>query len=535
MHKRKRSLVVLSVFSLLLVTVSPVAGSSPSNELSFNEREISEEYGDILRIPVDISDTATLKIRSVDDSTIRILNVVDGNEDGKVTILLNTYEFAEERNEKSVTTEAKADSVTVLSGPEPETGQFTAGKYSMVLSSESSQVSTTLELTEPYLHGASAYRAANSSATSLAPANSSNGQTVTAPGMNSVATGDVPIVHLQSGGIYGAIQQPPGKNLARAVDSTPNAETTHRIIHTFSENRTVSGLQVRYDTNAGPADITDLSIADIRTFGVDTDQDGIIESTLDSDIKQIKTSSSGVLTLVFRSDVQFRPSETILLEYAVRNPSVSGDNSVQLTSMAGENIDRGKIVYGPTGQGNLGNGISMDIEMSTGDQIDLPLEAVNITQPSSSDSPEFHFSNDLSKNTTYTLTIRATEEQWGDLEQQQISTSFSAVAPSAIPVVELTDNHSIAYLSGDTNLAPGNTLTVQFNATSESRSVSYIKTCSATVSEDGSFQCDLNSQVHLISEWDISNISYQITIRTGDSVIFESSSARGSHTRVLTP
>ncbi|WP_225334636.1 DUF7282 domain-containing protein [Halomicrobium urmianum] len=72
---------------------------------------VTEEVGDVARIPVELSNTdeATLVIGSEDQNYIANVHVEDGDDDGEVTVLFNSYAAGADQSDQYNIVEAEAD------------------------------------------------------------------------------------------------------------------------------------------------------------------------------------------------------------------------------------------------------------------------------------------------------------------------------------------------------------------------------------------------------------------------------------------
>lgn len=211
-------LVALAVLVGAVVFLPPVVAQDTGNASGeqatarFNQSTVTEERGDIAAMEVTLSGTTTAQVtvgsRAVNYETN--VTVRDGNDDGQVTLLMNTFTAGTTGSESSVYTTANdADSVT---GTNRTTGTLRApletSSYNLSAVVEGRETDTaTLRLTE---------RASDDLVTWTAPAasfdNVTNASEVAAAveggritTTDSVAAGDVLVLQFKLSGIYGAL------------------------------------------------------------------------------------------------------------------------------------------------------------------------------------------------------------------------------------------------------------------------------------------------------------------------------------------
>ena len=200
------------------VALLPMAGAQDTGNTGgadptarFNQSVVTEQRGDIAAIGVNLSGTesATVTVGSEAVNYRTNVTVSDGNDDGRVTLLMNTFTAGMDESESAVYTAAADDDVTETNRT---TGQLRAplevSSYNLSVVVDGRQTDTaTLRLTP---------RASGELVTWTAPATSFDNVT-NASGVaraveggritttDTVAVGDVLVLQFKLSGIYGAL------------------------------------------------------------------------------------------------------------------------------------------------------------------------------------------------------------------------------------------------------------------------------------------------------------------------------------------
>jgi hypothetical protein len=131
----------LGSFALAItLLLAPVAGAVPataSSTATFADERITEQRGDITTVPVTLSgtDRATVEIEAVDGGYAATVELVDGDEDGRVDLQFNTYLAGQSGDGGPFETESDGDNLTIRDETTTK-GLLATGEYELTVRTE---------------------------------------------------------------------------------------------------------------------------------------------------------------------------------------------------------------------------------------------------------------------------------------------------------------------------------------------------------------------------------------------------------------
>lgn len=373
----RRAVVGLVVGSLLLTSGVEGGGAAAQSAdgLTFADASTTEPRGDVARLSVRIgnSDRVALMVRAPDGGYDTRIRATDADGDGRVTVLLNTFQAGRTADESVAYAVGTGDRLTSVRRRTNRLDEpLPAGRYNLVAVAGSDSTSATL-VVEPNRVGAAT--------TATVPRDRLDGDAAGVPGTERfetgrVAVGDHAIVAINASGLGGVLAStpPPGRNLVYPTDSTPGATTTHTV--RIEATRTVEPgtIAVEYDAGA-PRRLDHLDAGRIRRLGIDSDGDGVVETDLRSAVTAVE-SAEQALRIDLSTDTTLAANETLLVQYRATNPAEAG--SYEVHAAVGGTVEHdGTVVYGVAGRGTLGYGFDLGLTAAGNRTVVDPLAAVN--------------------------------------------------------------------------------------------------------------------------------------------------------------
>jgi hypothetical protein len=373
MKRGTRWLAVLVICGLLFASASGGVVTAQPAALQFDNAVTTDQRGDVVDVPIRVGDRGyvALSVRAPDGTYDARVRVVDADDDGRVTVVLDTFSAGWATDEATAYAAGAGDRVTDvdrrtrrLDGPIP------AGRYNLVVASGGESTAASLVL-EPGRVG--------NATTATVPADRVGGAVAT-PRFETgrVAVGDGAVVAFDVSGIGGVLAStpPPGENLVYPVDSTPGATTTHVVGVDADRRVTFETVTVRYADGGAPRTLDRLDADRLRALGVDRDGDGIVEADLRSAVERVERSDR-TLTVHLDTEATVDAGETLLVSYRATNPDEAGTYAVDASLDDGIAAD-GRVVYGLAGRGTLGYGLDLRFTAAAETVVD-PLAVVNYT------------------------------------------------------------------------------------------------------------------------------------------------------------
>lgn len=378
--RTRRVLGIIVVGGLLLAAAGSGVGAAENAEgLRFADATTTEQRGDVADVSMGVGDRryVALSVRSPDGTYDTRVRIVDADDDGRVTVALDTFSAGWATDERAAYAAPAGDRITDvnrrtrrLDEPLPE------GRYNLVVASGSESTSASLVL-EPGTVGDAT--AATIPADRLAGADA----VPAAPRFETdrVAVGDGAVVAFDVGGVGGLLASttPPGANLVYPTDSTAGATTTHTVDITADRRVAPETITVRYADGGAPRLLGRFDPARIRALGVDIDGDGIVETDLRPAVERVEVGESArTVTVHLDTDETVDDGETLLVAYRATNPSEPGTYGVH-ASLGDDVTADGHVVYGLAGRGTLGYGVDLQFMADGSETVVDPLAAVNYT------------------------------------------------------------------------------------------------------------------------------------------------------------
>jgi surface glycoprotein (TIGR04207 family) len=124
-----------------------------------------------------------------------------------------------------------------------------------------------------------------------------------------------------------------------ATPSAANAAATHVVtgeVESDDDSSSLSNIEVDYSVGSNPTDVSDVGQADIKRVGIDSDNDGTIETSVKDDLSSVSASNNGeTLEVGFGGSYSLSQGEDVILSYDdVTNPA-QGSYSVDVAINTG--------------------------------------------------------------------------------------------------------------------------------------------------------------------------------------------------------
>lgn len=367
--------VVVCVLLVTSVIGTGVVAAQGDTGIRFAEMVTTEERGDVADVTLRLGEKrrAALSVRAPDGTYDTRVGVVDADEDGRVTVSINTFRAGWASDPTTAYAVGAGDRIIGvnrrterLDEPLPE------GRYNLVVSAGDESTAANLVLRPGTIGDAR---------TATVPADGAGSVTETRLfETGRVAVGDYAVVAVNASGVGGGLSSsPPGENLVFPSDSTVETSTTHAVEVPTDRTVTPSTITVRYDEAGAPSRLDDFDADRIRHLGVDGDGDGIVDVDLRQAVVDVQATDRSV-TLRLDTDTTVDPGETLRLAYAARNPEETGRFGVQaaVADGSGAPVDvDGGVVYGPAGRGTLGYGVDLRFTAEGEESVVDPLAAID--------------------------------------------------------------------------------------------------------------------------------------------------------------
>jgi len=122
-------------------------------------------------------------------------------------------------------------------------------------------------------------------------------------------------------------------SIAISTDSADAGNATHTVSVEVDGSDTVAGKavnEVLIDYDAAAVKFSDVSAADLRRVGIDTDDDGAVDVNLTSDVTDVSTTGSS-LTVAVDSDSDLSVGDSLVVEYGDVDNGDAGTHDVKTT------------------------------------------------------------------------------------------------------------------------------------------------------------------------------------------------------------
>ncbi|SEO54094.1 hypothetical protein SAMN05216388_101419 [Halorientalis persicus] len=253
-----------------------------------------------------------------------------------------------------------------------------------------------------------------------------------------------------------------GSNIAYASPATPSANTTHTVVPVVNEP--ISELeQISIEYEIRPHLNNNLYKNNITLFGVDENQDGFIEKSLNNSIEYVSAPDSNTIQFSLDGNATIPSDSYLVVRYeGISNPEYTDTHTVNTTIVGNRTeTDRGEIKYSTNLTGLLGHGTELSISRDASRLVTLRPSKTAITN----DSVYLFLPTqpNIDRRNTYSLTV-------GDGQLSNVST----LSHSQAVVANYTVFGRFAYvfsnpkikndtisIQGYTNVAPGSIIAVQ--------------------------------------------------------------------------
>ncbi len=493
-------LAVLMAAICLAAVAAPAAGQTEP-AVGFGDVRSEVAQGDVgtIELRLQNTDTATLQVLAADRDYYATLRVHDRNGDGTVTVRFDTFRAAGDDADAAFGTVDAGDEADVITTSHAGDGDvLDTGGYNLILSTSETRIASRLSVVPPG-------DATGSNASVVPPGTplpAADGPELNGSGNGTTAAvGDHFRAHFGVRGLGGIVAgDAPARNLAFPEDSAPGARTTHAVSTSPNETLTMESITIDYRAGGStpPRDVYRITEGDVDVLGVDTAGDGYVDRSAKIAVRNLRTTSAGQLTVTFDRPIEVGANHTVLASYPVQNPETTEPQTVAVT-LGGNGTtyeDRGRVQYGPAGQGTLGHGVDLQVESADHDGPPTdPLAAVETA---------YDVNAGLVVDADTTALARG---------EHAVRLSVGDAAPDPLPRANLTERVVVAdpsaeftQLSADendasrldvtaeTNLAPGNSLVIRVEAEGSGGGISQLSNCVTTVDADRTVGCDFDLQ-----------------------------------------
>ncbi|TKX48695.1 hypothetical protein EXE49_15590 [Halorubrum sp. ASP121] len=501
------AILFLAVVCLAMpLSMSTAAQPQSAPAVGFDKAQTTVTQGDVATLGVQMRDTdeVTLTIQAPNQQYQSTLHAYDTDEDGSVTVQLNTlHPVGVDKNNRF--TAAGSDSVRLVSESGLSEGAaLNTGRYNLIVSSDKTSVAAVLMITEPVnpnstttaVPAETSYKQINSALKNKAQLSTTASPDTADTDSLEVARGDEFWTRLPITGIGGILtSSTPSSNLVFPADSTPGVETTHTIEVNSNETVSFSSVSVQYQGShtRSHAATQRVTQSDIDVLGIDANKNGYVDRSLKGSIQSIQTSTDGRLAISLDQPVEIPKNNTLRVAYDIENPEVTGPQDVSVTLQHGNTVHQsnGVITYGLAGQGTLGHGVDLRLISTEGDSPTDPLAVVNPVYNDSISGLAVGVDTHALEPGEYAIMFDVGESAPSSVPRVSHQQSFTVSEPTA----ELT-NHSISNstrlsLTADTNLASNSSVIIRVTADEKYGGVSQVVNCVATVDTDGTISCTL--------------------------------------------
>lgn len=355
---------VVVVLSTVLVSAPLVTATAT---VSLSTPDDTYHRGDLVPLVVTLDDasSATLTIDGLDGSYRSTVGVYDDG-DGRVELLLDTSRAGGENETAAYATvdpDDRAVPATLVASSSP----LPTGNYAVTAVTDESGADSTAAATtdatvefdlEPFAYDSATVR----TAPVWSDPDDFDGE-LTA--QSTVATGDWVVLSFTADGLSGLLDENATlgeTDLVVADPTTPGERSTHRVQVPVGTDGTLRSVVVDYSgSDDHPDPVSERTQPRSPRVGVDRDGDGLLDARFDAALTTVTVTSEGEYRFAFSGDAELAAGEVLVLEYDVVNPSSDGSQPVSV-SVNDAPAEDGVVVYGPPGQGSLGNGVDLRLE-----------------------------------------------------------------------------------------------------------------------------------------------------------------------------
>lgn len=253
-----------------------------------------------------------------------------------------------------------------------------------------------------------------------------------------------------------------GSNIAYASPATPGANTTHTVVPELNKSITeIQQISIKYEIRPHLNNI--LHKNNITLFGVDENQDGFIEKSLNDSIEYVSAPDSNTIQFSIDGNATIPSDSYLVVRYeGISNPEYPDTHTVNTTIVGNRTeTDRGEIKYSTNLTGLLGHGTELSISRDASRLVTLRPSKTAITN----DSVYLFLPTqpNIDRRNTYSLTVG--DEQRSNAStlshSQGAVTSFTVFGRFAYVFSNPKIKNDTIRIQGYTNVAPGSIIAVQ--------------------------------------------------------------------------
>ncbi|MFC7045755.1 BGTF surface domain-containing protein [Halobacteriaceae archaeon GCM10025711] len=422
------ALLALLVLATATTGIGSGAGLAPDPDVAFSSNVFVAERGASTTITaaVPTGSSATAVIKSTDGSYRTRVGVRDADRDGRVVLRLDTYAAGRTTFEREAW-DAVGDVLTDVERVTPQRDSpLHAGTYRLHASTPGGDVDRALLRLVPPTFDDARVRTAPGRLR-LTDRSSIADASVTS---SAVASGDWAIFEFVGVDVssYFDPGEVPASNLVAASPSTPGAVSVHTV--TVPVKRAEPSLRqvtVDYDADDGnaPLDLDEFDQGSVLRVGVDTDDDGLVERSLERNLERVSVTGVGRLQFQFDGRQGVAAGDTLVAAYVLTNPTAHASDAVAVTvNDALTPTVRGSVRYGLAGQGALGTGLDLHV-------VRLPDGPDEEPAPVSLDHARFFVDGDTDR--FYVAFDTTGMKRGADEEQYRATLSLTPASPLVAP------------------------------------------------------------------------------------------------------
>ena len=424
-------------------TTESIRVQQVSGDVSFAQSVVSEERGDVAEITVQMQnrDTATVNIGSEDVSYLSSVDIEDGDDDGQVTLLFNTY--APSSPGATFEVQDEDDSIESTEFNISVSGPLSAASYGMNITDGgirgAEEAVGTLSLTARSTDSLSTMTAEQGALSDLDEPGPIS--TYAAAGNltqdSTIAEGDLVVHRLQASGIFGALNATNENNYTDALYQLDQASGGSTINLTIYE----SDATVQPNANGADLTLTELNLGDVQTVADPNNNTLYVMMGSDMIVGQSNAEIDDRFVANFTlpessSLTGSRETQTVTSEFRIVDRELEFNTNAELddgTDVVQVEADANQTISGTTTVA-AGTEVSVSIR-STGDSPFL-LSQDAIVQPDGTFNASFDLTN---VSAGQNFTVDASGSWADDPETDGVVVEASTPTPTTTPTTTVTD------------------------------------------------------------------------------------------------
>ena len=425
-------------------TTEAIRVNQVSGDVSFAQSVVSEERGDVAAITVQMQnrDTATLNIGSEETNYLSSVDIEDGDDNGQVTVLFNT--FAPSVSGTTFEVQDEDDSIEAVDFNQSVSGPLATASYEMNITTDgirgAEEAVGTLSLTERSTDAMNIWTAEEGALSDLDEPGPIS--TYVAAGNltqdSTIAEGDLVVHQLQASGIFGALNATNENNYTDALYQLDVSSNGSGAI-----NLSIYESEASVSANADGATLTmeSMSLGDVETVADPSNNTLYLmmnsDDVLDAPNAEVDDRFVANFTLREESDLT-RDDQSVTGEFRIidrelefdTTGEVGGEDVVQVEAAANQSI---------SGTTSLAAGSEVSVSVrSTGDSPFL-LTQDAVVQPDGTFNATFDFTN-VSEGQNFTVDASGTFED--DPEVDGVVTAAQTQTETATPEGTVTETET---------------------------------------------------------------------------------------------